>query len=269
MLGCLLGGVPCGRSNLGATMKRLFLTTVTAAMATALVACGTGGGSGGETDSGAIVVPPPLANPSGFVAITFDDGPFPWTGRLLDILAEYQVSATFFLIGNNISGNRAQAQAIFEAGHDLANHSWTHPGAGLGAMTEAQVRDELTRTSDIIEGITGEAPVFFRAPNLDNGGSVLSVARELGMAVINADAVSRDWNDLTPDQIAANVRNATDGSIILLHEQWNSATVRTELAVPIIIRDLRLRNLEPVSLSELMERRGATLVPGTPYNRIN
>jgi len=242
-------------------MKKLFLVAIMTA-AISLVACGTSG-IGEEVGT----VPPPLENPSGFVAITFDDGPFPWTGRLLDILAEHQVRATFFLIGNNIQNNRAQAEAIFAAGHDLANHSWNH--VSLGSSSLDTIRDELSRTSAVIREITGGDTPFFRAPNLNYGANLTQVATELGLSIIGSDAISQDWNPLTPEQIAANVRNATNGSIILLHEQWGSATDRTELAVPIIIRELRLRNLEVVSLSELLERRGATLTPGTLYNRIN
>ena len=208
-----------------------------------------------------------LENPVGYVALTFDDGPFPWTDRLLGILADYEVTATFFVIGNHVRARPEQARRIFEAGHELANHSWSH--VSLGNSDPDLIRRELVQTSDVIREITGLDTPFFRAPNLNYGANLTRVAGELGLAIIGSDAVGQDWNDISPALIAANVGNASGGSIILLHEMWSGDTLRTEQALPQIIRGLRQRGLEPVSLGELLEKTGRTLSPGTLYNRIN
>jgi peptidoglycan/xylan/chitin deacetylase (PgdA/CDA1 family) len=202
------------------------------------------------------------------VALTIDDGPFLWTNQMLDVLAEYDVTATFFLIGGHIRRNTESAQAIFEAGHELANHTWNH--VNLGSAELDVVREELESTSEAIREITGEYPVFFRAPFLSVGENLRTVTAEMGMAIISADADGNDWQDITPEQVAQNVlRNARDGSIILLHEQFSRTNTRTLEALPLIIADLRERGYEIVSLGELLRRRDAELVAGAVYRRVN
>ncbi|MCL2191228.1 MAG: polysaccharide deacetylase family protein [Treponema sp.] len=215
-------------------------------------------------------VPGRLENPAGFVALTFDDGPFDHSDRLLRILAEHEVRATFFVIGRHVQARPDQARRIFDAGHDLANHSWSHASLGNPSPGPDAIRRELGDTSRAIRGITGEDPVFFRAPNLNYGSDLAQVAREMGMAIIGSDAIGRDWEDISPARIVGNVLDAArDGSIVLLHEQFGGDNLRTEKAVPEIIRGLRARGLEVVSLSELVQIRGARLTAGTLYNAIN
>jgi len=211
-----------------------------------------------------------LESPDGFVALTFDDGPFGHSDRLLRILAEYDVRATFFVIGRHVQAHPEQARRIYEAGHDLANHSWSHVSLGNPSPGLEVIRRELGDTSDAIRGITGQDPVFFRAPNLNYGPDLTQVAREMGMAIIGSDAIGRDWEDISPAQIASNVLgSARDGSIILLHEQFGGDNLRTERALSEIIRGLRARGLEIVPLSELVQIKGASLMAGTLYNAIN
>jgi len=208
------------------------------------------------------------SEPSMLVALTFDDGPFNHTYVLLDILAEYDIRATFFVIGEHLQNHPEQARLIFEAGHDIENHSWTH--IALGSENLETIHRELTTTSEAIRGVTGEYPVFFRAPFLSYGEYLTQVATEMGMAIIGSDAIGVDWEDITPEQIAENVLNAVqDGSIILLHEQWEAENLRTKLALPIIFAELHARGFEIVSLSELVYRKGLELEAGVLYDAIN
>jgi len=208
--------------------------------------------------------------PDKAIALTFDDGPFGHTDRLLAILAEHDVRATFFVIGRHVQQRPEQARRIALAGHELGNHSWSHSSLGSPSPGLAAIRQELGGASDAIAGIAGEAPAFFRAPNLNYGPDLAHVAREMGMAIIGASAIGRDWESIGPAQIAANVIGAArDGGIILLHEQFDGADYRTERALPEIIRSLRMQGFAIMPLGELVESRGAALQPGALYNSID
>jgi len=236
-------------------MKGLILVAGVALLAFA--SCGTTGQVDAE-------MPPPHQ----FIAITFDDGPFEHSGRLLGILAEHDIRATFFMIGRHIEARPEQARRVFEAGHDIGNHSWEH--ANFGDAEEDVIRRSLERTSDIIREVTGADPVFFRAPYLVNTPALRQAAGGMGMSVIGSNVIGVDWGDTPTEEIIDNVLdNAINGGIILLHEQFGADDLRTERALPAIIAGLRARGFGIVSLSELLEIKGATLTPGTLYNAID
>ena len=103
-----------------------------------------------------------LPRAPGELALTFDDGPNPaWTPQLIDILARYDVKATFFLLGRYAEQQRALVQRLANAGHLVGNHSWSHPTLSLSAAD--RIRDELRRTSDTLEQIIAR-PYAFSAP---------------------------------------------------------------------------------------------------------
>lgn len=137
----------------------------------------------------------------GEVALTFDDGPNPaYTPRLLDILAQHGVKATFFLVGQFALQESSLARSIVDSGHLIGNHSWSHPNLSLTAAH--RVREELTRTRDILEQITGNPASFFRPPFGARRPCVLRIARELGMTPVMWNAMTRDWSTPDPDRIA-------------------------------------------------------------------
>jgi len=205
--------------------------------------------------------------PQRLIALTFDDGPFAHTDVLLDILEEHDVLATFFFIGQHIPRQPEMAQRVFEAGHEIGNHSWTH--ISLGNADPDIIRQELGDTSTAIREITGEYPTLFRAPYLNHGANLTAVATEMDMAIISAGIMSNDWESITYEQVANNVIGAArDGGIILLHEQFSAGNRRTKDALPIIINTLRADGFEFVTVSELAERRGITLEAGRQYSVI-
>jgi peptidoglycan-N-acetylglucosamine deacetylase len=137
----------------------------------------------------------------GELALTFDDGPNPaWTPRLLEILAKYNVQATFFLVGRFAEQEPALARAICEAGHTVANHSWSHPNLSLTAAP--RVLEELERTKHILEQIIGRPVALFRPPFGARRPSVLRAARDLGMTPVLWNAMTRDWSQRSSDRIA-------------------------------------------------------------------
>jgi peptidoglycan/xylan/chitin deacetylase (PgdA/CDA1 family) len=206
------------------------------------------------------------------IAITFDDGPSAQTGKLLAVLGENNITATFFLIGQNIRARPEQARQIFAAGHEIGNHSDGYSALGVtGTASENDIRQSLAAASAAIQETTGGSPSFFRAPNLDYGDTLIAIVREMGMALIGTDVIGRDWEEnITTERIINNVlTSAKDGGVILLHELYGGDTERTLRAVPVIARELRLRKFEIVTVGELARRKGVSFEAGKRYDTIN
>jgi peptidoglycan/xylan/chitin deacetylase (PgdA/CDA1 family) len=136
----------------------------------------------------------------GELALTFDDGPNPaWTPRLLDVLAECDVRATFFMVGKHALDQAALVRRIAKAGHLIGNHSWSHPN--LAVTRASRVREELTRTSTALSDITGQAVGYFRPPFGGRRLAVLRIARELGMTPVLWNAMTNDWSEPSMEAI--------------------------------------------------------------------
>jgi peptidoglycan/xylan/chitin deacetylase (PgdA/CDA1 family) len=138
----------------------------------------------------------------GELALTFDDGPNPaCTPRLLDILASHNAHATFFMLGNFAEREPALVRRILAAGHLIGNHSWSHPNL---ARTPARLVDEeLTRTRETLQQITGAPVKYFRPPYGGRRPHVLRVARRLGMIPVTWNAMTNDWAEPSADATAA------------------------------------------------------------------
>jgi peptidoglycan-N-acetylglucosamine deacetylase len=137
----------------------------------------------------------------GELALTFDDGPNPaWTPRLLDILASQDVRATFFLIGGFAQVQPGLVHRILAAGHLIGNHSWTHRNLALTAAH--RVDEELTRTCETLQQITGAPIRYFRPPYGARRPHVLHTARRLGMIPVLWNAMTNDWSETSADATA-------------------------------------------------------------------
>ena len=160
----------------------------------------------------------------GELAPTFDDGPNPaWTPQLLDILAAHNVSATFFLVGRYAQAEPDLVRRIHAAGHLIGNHSWSHPN--LAIASSARVEQELTRTSQTLQQITGAPVRWFRPPFGGRRPVVLKIARSLGMTPVLWNAITTDWREPSADRIAQRLcatidRNQRSGwaTNIVLHD---------------------------------------------------
>jgi peptidoglycan-N-acetylglucosamine deacetylase len=162
---------------------------------------------------------------AGEFALTYDDGPNdPWTGRLLDLLARYQVRATFFLIGNFVRQRPELVREIREAGHLVGNHTVTHPW--LAVEGAGRIREELAGCNAAIEDALGEKVQFFRPPHGSRRPAVLRAAHDLGLTAVMWNAMGYDWRiNMTSDLIAAQLergigrnRRQGRGSNLLLHD---------------------------------------------------
>ncbi|GAA4836517.1 polysaccharide deacetylase family protein [Kitasatospora terrestris] len=159
-----------------------------------------------------------LASDDKLVALTIDDGPDPvYTPAVLSILERYGVRATFFLVGENAVNRSALVREIARQGHHLANHTWSHPD--LRHLSEAQVRDELERTSDLLHTATGKPATWFRAPGGDWSDVALRVSNELGMRPMGWSVDPVDWARPGTSRITTRVLDAIrPGSIVLNHD---------------------------------------------------
>ncbi|KPQ07804.1 MAG: putative xylanase/chitin deacetylase [Rhodobacteraceae bacterium HLUCCA12] len=183
------------------------------------------------------------------VALTFDDGPHPQhTPRLLDILAEHRVRATFYVIGSLVHRYPAIVQRIVAEGHELGNHTWAHPT--LSRHGDHRILSEIDRTQEIIWQTTGHLPVTFRPPYgaiTPRQSRMLHASRNLPTVVWSVDP--QDWRRPGPAVVAQRMlQGAGPGAIILAHD-IHAATVA---AVPEALNGLYRRGLDCVTLSELI-----------------
>jgi len=143
------------------------------------------------------------------LALTFDDGPNPaWTPDLLDILLLDGVKATFFLIGKFAEAEPLLVRRIAEEGHLIGNHSWSHPN--LAITNASRVGEELRRTSEILEQITGQPVHYFRPPFGGRRPAVLHAAHRLGMTTVAWNAMTNDWKEPSGDRIAQHLTGKID-----------------------------------------------------------
>jgi peptidoglycan/xylan/chitin deacetylase (PgdA/CDA1 family) len=162
-------------------------------------------------------------NPSE-IALTYDDGPNDIvTERLLDVLAQHNVRATFFLIGNFVRERPQIARAIAAAGHLIGNHTMTHPW--LAWQSTARIRQEVAGCNALLEDTLGFPIRYFRAPHGARRPAVLSIACSLGLTPVQWNIITKDWLPIGAEEIAARaVRGITQkqrqnrASNIVLHD---------------------------------------------------
>lgn len=208
----------------------------------------------------------------GRIALTFDDGPLaPFTGRILDILDEHGVTATFFCIGHNVRRDPALAADIARRGHDVENHGDTH--VLLPFCSRARIADEIARCADALERATGRRSRWLRCPKGYKSRRVQRLAAESGHRLIGFSYPVYDVGATSVDGLVSRTLDrARAGDILVLHD--GHAPHRTGdrdvlvRALPAILTGLRQEGLEPVSLSRGLdgdpERKPAASSPRSP-----
>jgi peptidoglycan/xylan/chitin deacetylase (PgdA/CDA1 family) len=184
------------------------------------------------------------------VALTFDDGPGPYTGALLQVLLRYHVRATFFVIGFKAAQSPDVVRAEARGGMAIGNHSWDHPNAiPFNKLTGPQIRDEIGKTTRFLTSI-GIATSLFRPPGGSYSRTMIEEARRFDSRILLWDVDPKDWErGRTPRQITQSVlANVRPGAIIDMHDGAGNtpATIR---ALPAIIKGIRAKGLDLVALS--------------------
>ncbi len=155
---------------------------------------------------------------SNTVALTFDDGPNPaLTPRLLRLLDENHIRATFFLIGRYVRECPSLVQEIAAAGHTIGNHTDTHPN--LFWLTPSRITDELSRCQDAIDKACGQRAVWMRPPFGYRGPHLFPVARQVGLrGVVMWSRLALDWKPQSIAEMVHRLRRVRGGDIVLLHD---------------------------------------------------
>jgi peptidoglycan/xylan/chitin deacetylase (PgdA/CDA1 family) len=191
------------------------------------------------------------------VALTFDDGPGPYTDRLLQILADNDSKSTFFLIGNKVVANPAGAKRVADAGMEVANHTWEHPN--MTTIPPEDIPSQLSKANDAIRAATGQTPKLFRTAGGLINDNVLAAAKQQGMADINWDVIPFDW--MNGSNTAATTymlkTQIKPGSVVLFHDTYSSTVDVVYQFVPV----LRANGYHLVTVSQLLGPRA----PGSSY----
>ena len=183
------------------------------------------------------------------VALTFDDGPSPFTARILDVLAARDVRATFFVEGRRIAGREALLRRMLAAGHMIGNHSFSHVNL---AKADAAARRQIDDTQAAIEGATGFTPCLLRPPF---GLGSKKLLRTLSRRQLTSTLWSVNPRDFrTPGSATIKRRvlaGVKPGAIILAHDGGGDRS-QTLAAIPSIIRTLKARGYRFVTVTDLL-----------------
>ncbi len=193
-------------------------------------------------------LPPCLEKIDKIVALTFDDGPSPkTTPQILSILKQYGAKATFFVVGENAEKQTSLMQDITNDGHEVGNHSFSHPM--LARASSGRIKHELESTNQIIQNTTGSLPLWFRPPYGSTNKKVEQIAADMGLKTILWTDDPRDWSrHATKESIEKKVLNGMKpGSVVLLHDNHN-ATIE---ALPALLETMKERGYRFVSVNEL------------------
>jgi len=190
------------------------------------------------------------------IALTFDDGPNPpYTGQILDVLANAQARATFFIEGAAVEANPDVVRRELALDMAVGSHSYAHSTA-LPDMSNSDFADDLDRAERSIRSVTGFPPALYRPPYGHTSDTMLEVLRSEGYTSIGWDIDSEDWSDASADTIVANVLDqAHPGAIVLMHDGGlgggHSDRTATLAALPRIIDGLRGQGYDLVTVPEL------------------
>lgn len=192
------------------------------------------------------------------VAFTFDDGPSKQTEKLLDFLKENDIRVTFFLVGDRISayGKTVKRQAL--EGHEIGYHSYAHDNQK--SLSAQQIRADFDKTNDLLKKLTGQSFTLWRAPGGNIDEKVLS---SVPLPHIMWSLDSQDWVTRNADSVYSAIRNAKDGSIVLMHDLY-SFTVNGAIRA---MKEMLAGDYEFVTVTELLSRDGTPPEPGVDYRK--
>ena len=191
------------------------------------------------------------------VALTFDDGPSPYTDRLLQILRDNDAKSTFFLIGNKVAANPGGAKRIADAGMEVGNHTWEHPN--MTTIPPEDIPAQFSKADDAIQAATGQRPKLARTAGGLINDAVLAEAKKQGLADINWDVIPFDWAN---DSNTAATRymlmtQIKPNSVVLFHDTYSSTVDLVEQFIPV----LKHNGYHMVTVSQLLGPRE----PGSSY----
>jgi len=184
------------------------------------------------------------------IALTFDDGPSEkLTPRLLDLLAQHHIHATFFVIGENAVEHPEILKRAVREGHEIGNHTWSHPN--LAKISDDAVRSQIKRTEETIINAIGSRPTVFRPPY----GSLTTrqkhfIHDDLGYEIILWDVDPLDWKKPGPSVVTSRILKETRAGSIVLSHDIHAQTIE---AMPATLNQLKSKGFKFVTVSELLK----------------
>ena len=214
----------------------------------------------------------------GVVALSFDDGPDPkWTPKVLDALKKENVKGTFMMIGEQAQDNVSLMQRVMAEGHEIGNHTWTHPD--ISEISPGQVQLQLNLTERLFGSKLGVKPLYFRPPysidqepDTNDQTAPAYLIQKMGYTIVGNKIDTGDWDERqrkTPEGILNDVLEQLDlmktkpqfrGSIILMHDGGGDRSV-TIAALPVLIAGLRAHGYVFEQVSDLMGKTRAEVMP--------
>jgi peptidoglycan-N-acetylglucosamine deacetylase len=212
------------------------------------------------------------------VALSFDDGPDPeWTPKILDILKQYHVTGTFFMIGEVAQDNIGLMKRVYRDGNEIGNHTYTHPD--ISEISERQVDLQLNLTERLFAAELGVQPVYFRTPysidqepDTNDQAAPVDHIQHLGYVIVGDKIDTNDWDEhprKSPQEIIdsvfaqielSNTKTWMKGSVILLHDGGGDRAA-TIAALPELIKALRAHGYKIVPVSELIGQTRDQVMP--------
>lgn len=169
-----------------------------------------------------------------------------YTDRILEILRDNEVKITFFFAGYWLEKYPEMVKKIASEGHEIENHSYTHPH--FNQLSNQEIEKEVSSTSKLIEDLTGKKPRFFRPPFGEYNNNVIKKISEMGYQVIQWSIDSHDWKEPGVDHIVKQLLKADSGDIILMHNNAPETAEALKIALPL----LKEKGYKIVPLSELV-----------------
>ncbi|KAI9291968.1 glycoside hydrolase/deacetylase, partial [Neoconidiobolus thromboides FSU 785] len=178
----------------------------------------------------------------GVVALTFDDGPHDNTPQILDVLSKKGVKATFFFIGSNVAGKEAIVKRAYDEGHQIASHTWSHPG--LPELSADGIKEEMQKTEDALEKAFGKKVRYMRNPRLEENQVAMDTLNGMDYVQVGVNLDTNDWRDdrkANPSLILgtytdtmASADPASQSFITLQHDHTNFADAKVGEAIDAI-----------------------------------
>ena len=188
------------------------------------------------------------------IALTFDDGPDPlYTPQVLDVLEDYNVPATFFLLGERVDKYPNITRRIINEGHTIGNHSWSHPD--LTTLNDRELSEEIFTTEEVIEETVNQETALLRPPYGFVSSSLITKLKRMDYKVIHWSLDSLDWQaEKKEDVLNQTIPYLNRGAIILFHSAGGAgqSLMPTVKALPIIIERLKAHRIELVTVDNLL-----------------
>lgn len=191
------------------------------------------------------------------IALTFDDGPGPYTQAIVNCLKKYDARATFFVVGNRVNTYKSPMKSAYKHGNEIANHSYSHPI--LTRLSTSSVKNQMSKTDNAVKDVIGVKTDIMRAPG---GGTNSKVRKAVGKPIIYWSVDTLDWKTRSKSKTVNSVmNNAKDGAIVLMHD-IHSPTKEAALS---IIPKLDAKGYQMVTVSEMALYNGYNMKNGTTY----